>query len=130
MFVRDEPSSAAIALDSLVMEAKARADEETANRLLEETLAETLGIVNLKIVQALPITLAGFGYTRYASTPADLNEGEQNQMRSVTLRPYHADNGKIPVYVARNTTEALLFELDPWELAAFLSINCRTPIVA
>ena len=32
-------------------------------------------------------------------------------------------NEKIPIYVARNTTEALLYSLDPWRLAAFIEVN-------
>lgn len=39
------------------------------------------------------------------------------------LRSYPAIEGKIPIYVARNTTEGLLYDLDPWRLAAYVESN-------
>lgn len=83
-----------------------------------------LGLVDLRIVQALPILLAGFGYTRYFSSPQDSSDASgATNVGQVVLRSYPVVEGKIPIYVARNTTEALLYELDSWRLAAFLKLN-------
>jgi hypothetical protein len=127
IFVRDEPSSAAISLDQLIQDANEIGDVASENRLTEQkALAADLGLVNLQIVEALPILLAGIGYSRYFPVPQAGGDGDQ--AKRVTLRPFPAQNGKIPIYAARNTTEALLYELDPWRLAAFISINTKVPI--
>jgi hypothetical protein len=124
VFVRDEPSVNAISLRSLISETAASGDQASSQRLGdEEMLAAKLGLTELRIVQALPILLAGFGYTRYFSGPQDKDTSAASNTGAVVLRAYPAVEGKIPVYVARNTTEALLYELDPWRLAAFLEIN-------
>ncbi len=125
VFVRDEPSSNAISLEQLAAEATSSGDAATAARYSTETrLALDLGLVNLRILESLPIMLAGIGYTRYFSTPQEAAETDGSLRRnSLALRPYEVQDGKIPIYVARNTTEALLFELDPYRLAAFLGIN-------
>jgi hypothetical protein len=126
VFVRDEPSSGAISLADLKNESASAGDSETATRYAAEVqLGLDLGLVNLRVLEALPIMLAGIGYTRYFSTPQEASEGDSSSRgNSLTLRPYGAQDGKIPIYAARNTTEALLFELDPYRLTAFLSVNC------
>jgi len=121
VFVRDEPSATAISLDQLIKEASSRDEHGSAERLQDEReLASNLGLINLQIVQSLSILLAGIGYTRYYASPRDTDE---DGATSATLQPYTLQEGKIPIYVARNTTEALMYELDPWRLAAFLSVN-------
>jgi hypothetical protein len=121
IFVRDEASSAAISLDQLIKEAVARNDVASVQQLTEHLeISQQLGIANMQIVQALPILLAGIGYSRYYPSPQG---GDGDQAREVTLRPFASQSGKIPIYVARNTTEALLYEIDPWRLAAFLRLN-------
>jgi hypothetical protein len=128
VFVRDEPSSAAIPLEQLIQEAKENDDAETEVRLVDQkTLAEQLGLVRLQIVQALPILLAGFGYTRYFPVP-QVSGGDGEVAKAVTLRPFPPQNGKIPIYAARNTTEALLYEIDPKRLAAFISLNLKISV--
>jgi len=124
VFVRDEPSVNAISLRSLITETAASGDQASSQRLQEEEkLAAKLGLTELRIVQALPILLAGFGYTRYFSNPQDKDGSGTSNTGAVVLRTYPDVEGKIPVYVARNTTEALLYELDPWRVAAFLEMN-------
>jgi hypothetical protein len=125
VFVRDEPSAASISLSELIQETASAGDRATSSRLAgEQQLGKKLGLVDLRIVQALPILLAGFGYTRYFSSPQDTSDGSgASNVGQVVLRSYPAVDGKIPIYVARNTTEALLYELDPWRLAAFLKVN-------
>jgi hypothetical protein len=122
IFVRDEPSTAAISLGQLVDEAVTRKDAASADRLREQqAIAEQLGIAKLHIVQALPILLAGIGFSRYFASPQTAADGDQRT--DVKLRPFEGPGGKIPIYVARNTTEALLYELDPWRVTAFLQLN-------
>lgn len=127
VFVRDEPSTVAISLDDLIREATSLGDQAAAQRLeSERDLAARLGLVDLRIVQALPTLLAGIGYTRYFASPRDATENDgtgSGNASLVALRPFDAPNGKIPIYVARNTTEAFLYSLDPWRLAAFLEVN-------
>jgi len=127
VFVRDEPSSGAISLEGLIAETTFAGDLQTADRYRSEAqLALDLGLINLRIVEALPIMLAGIGYTRYFSTPQEASEADGSARgNSLALRPYEAQDGKIPIYAAKNTTEALLFELDPFRLAAFLMVNCE-----
>ena len=125
IFVRDEPSSVTLSLENLISEAKVLGDSVSAQRLeSERDVATQLGLVDLRVVQALPILLSGIGYTRYYASPGDITDTEGGENgQSVVLRPYNSSNEKIPIYVARNTTEALLYSLDPWRLAAFLEVN-------
>ncbi len=130
VFVRDEPSSVTVSLEDLITEANSLGDVASAQRWkTERELASQLGLVDLRVVQALPILLAGIGYTRYFGGPRDLadTDGSGNE-QPVVLRPYDSSNEKIPMYVARNTTEALLYNLDPWRLAAFLHVNMNLTI--
>lgn len=128
VFVRDEASSAAIPLDQLIREAQDLGDTPSADRLTEQkTLAAQLGLVRLQIVQALPILLAGIGFSRYFPAPQGTG-ADGDQAPQVSLRPFPLNNGKVPIYEARNTTEALLYELDPWRLAAFLAVNLKLPV--
>jgi hypothetical protein len=127
IFVRDEPSAAAVSLSELIAETDAAGDFAGSERLKSErTLAHKLGLSELRIVQSLPILLAGFGFTRYFSNP--LEAGDSSVPSQVVLRPYPTIDNKIPVYIARNTTEALLYDLDPWRLAAFLTVNTSLEI--
>ena len=121
IFVRDEPSIVSIPFNSLISEAASKGDSQSKERLIaDRELCESLGIINLAIVQELPIQLAGIGYSRYSSSPVDF-DGSASKAK---LNPYPvSDSNKIPLYVARNTTEALLYELDPWRIAAFLRAN-------
>lgn len=125
VFVRDDPASAAIPLESLINEARMYGDSGTADRLAsEQELAKQIGLVNLCVVQAVPILLAGIGFTRYRQNPGDVDDaGGSAAGPAATLRPFPEQEGRIPIYVARNDTEGLLWEADPWRLAAFLSVN-------
>jgi hypothetical protein len=125
LFVRDEPAAGAISLETLVREAADRGDAETANRLgSDRDEAASLGLEDLRIVEALPTLLAGFGYSRYFAGPQDGTDEEAEASLGATLRPYTSRSaGKIPIFAARNQTEALLYHLDPFRLAAFLFQN-------
>jgi len=125
LFVRDEPSAGALSLDQLIVETEASGSKESADRLRDErALGEKLGLSELRVVQALPILLAGVGFTRYFANPQDAAEISGNSgPGKVQLRSYPAIEGKIPIYVARNATEGLLYDLDPWRLAAYVEAN-------
>jgi hypothetical protein len=133
VFARDEPSINALALETLLEEARESGDSRSeAAFLQDQVVAESLGLVNLRVVQALPIVLAAVGYSRYFSGPTE-QQGSGGADREsgktpVSLRPFPEQDGKVPIYVARNTTEALLYELDPWRVAAFLERNCGLAI--
>src|SRR5439155_3753175 len=90
----------------------------------QQSIGQQLGLAKLYIVQALPILLAGIGFSRYFASPQGAGDGDRGT--DVKLRPFEVQGGKIPIYVARNTTEALLYELDPWRVAAFLASNVGT----
>ena len=63
IFVRDEPSSVTLSLENLISEASKLGDSVSTQRLeSERAIAAQLGLVDLRVVQALPILLAGIGY--------------------------------------------------------------------
>lgn len=126
VFVRDEPSSAAVSLDQLIIEAQGFGDQTAEQRLSEQKeLAAQLGLVNLRIVQSLPILLAAIGYSRVRPAPQPIEETDEDSKAKnpIALRPFAEQSNKLPIYVAENTTEAFFYELDPWRMAAFLSCN-------
>lgn len=122
VFVREEPDAVTISLEGLIEDARSKGDDDDGLKQLmnDRDLCRSLGLVNMSVVQQLPILLAGIGYSRYFAGPIGF-DGSTNKAQ---LRTYKTDDsGKIPLYVARNTTEALFYELDPWRLAAFLQVN-------
>lgn len=128
VFVRDEPSIGAIALEQLVREAKQAGDTDTAVRYERESeIGRTLGIERMSVVQTLPILLGAIGFSRYFAGPKEAADAG-GSASPVALRPFAHNSNKIPIYVARNTTEAMLYELDPWRLGAFLEANSEVKI--
>lgn len=128
VFVRDEPTIGAITLDRLAAESREGGDAQNAERILSDTqIAAELGLVDLRIIQALPTVLAGVGYSRYSVVPREKAEGDDSD-RGADLRPYSDTKGRIPIFVARNTTEALSYRLDPWRVAAFLKVNAGVSV--
>lgn len=127
VFVRDEPTMATLSLNSIRNDARDRGDSVTGDRLTSEiALAADLGLIDLAIVESLPIILAGYGYTRYFASPgAAADSGDPDRKNTLALRPFPTDahHGQIPILAARNTTEALSYRLDPWRLAATLTVN-------
>jgi hypothetical protein len=131
VFVRDEASIGSISLDKLIESAERNGDTNSFERLKnEKVLGESLGLVNLRIVESLPVLLGGYGFTRNFQSPMGEAESEAGiRQPQVVLQPYPEQSGKIPIYIARNTTEAILYELDPWRTAAFLSKNLGIEIL-
>lgn len=128
VFVRYEPSIGCISLDLLAQESRKNGDTAGEARYQSDrAIADDLGLVDLCIVQALPTVLAGVGYSRYSAAPRD-DDGETGGAKGAELRPYSDPKGRIPIYVARNTTEALLYHLDPWRVAAYLTLNTDVEI--
>jgi len=128
VFVRDEPSMAAISVQDIRDDARLRGDAATADRLSSEIdLAADLGLVDIAIVESLPIMLAGYGFTRYFASPGAATDSSDQDGRKNTLAlrsfPTDSHQGQIPVLAASNTTEALAYRLDPWRLAAALVAN-------
>lgn len=121
IFVRDDPKIMNITLDSIIQEAVHNNDSTQKSKIEnDKLLANSLGLINLGIIQNLPILLAGIGYTRYFANPIGVDGTNDN----IKLNPYTTDSkGRIPIYTARNSTEAFLYELDPWRLAAFIEMN-------
>src|SRR5262249_23117250 len=133
VFVRDEKTAGTLSLDDLIDEAEASGDVATAKRLASERdLAAGLGIRGLAVVSSLPILLASIGDSRYFTSPREAAgaDGSSTNARDVSLRPFPLQDGKTPIYAACNTTEALLYELDPWQLAAFLELNANLAVPA
>ncbi len=126
LFVRDEPSMVSVSLDQLIAEHLAIGDEVSTARLeSERVLALDLGLVDLAVIEELPTFLGGYGFTRWFPTPqADEDGGDGAHTPStLALKAFPDQDGKIPIYAAKNTTEAFMYRLDPWRLAAFLSAN-------
>jgi len=121
VFVRDERSVINISLDNLIYQAELNSNREAQIYYVDiKRLGKSLGLINMSVIQELPILLAGIGYSRYYASPVDF-DGTNNNTK---LRPYKIEeNGKIPIYIARNTTEAFMYELDPYRMAVFLEIN-------
>jgi hypothetical protein len=129
VFVRDDSSVGAVPLGQLAAEAHASAQNETVARLNTELeMSHQLGFSKLAVVRALPVLLAAYGYSRYFGSPRDATDDAGASGNAISLRPFPLEGGKLPIYVARNTTEALLYELDPWRLAAFLAVNGKAVI--
>lgn len=128
VFVRDDPAAACVSLDTLIDEARAGGFAEAAARLASERdLARAIGLVNLRVVGELPVLLAAIGYTRWRSNPLEADDSSSvTPVDSTVLRPFPDVDLKLPIYAVRNTTEALMYEVDPWRVAAFLSANTET----
>jgi Zn-finger nucleic acid-binding protein len=128
VFVRDDPTMSTITLEELTRESRGT-DNPTAERREQEIrLASSLGLLDLAVVEALPILLAGYGYTRQYQSPAIGSADGEDAGTAVALVPFPGKDGKIPILAASNTTEALLFRLDPWRMAAFLQRNLAMTI--
>ncbi|MCB9719738.1 MAG: hypothetical protein H6756_02595 [Candidatus Omnitrophica bacterium] len=121
VFVRDEPSNISFTLSSLCEQAKISQNMEAFSHYNDALdMAYELGLINLAVVQELPILLAGIGYSRYFGSPIDFDGASNDaKLNTYAIR----EDGKIPLYVAKNSTEAFMYELDPWRVAAFLEIN-------
>ncbi len=116
LFVRDHPRMQSQELSSLLKEAIEQGDNLTQERYnLDKKIADKLGLTSLYILEAFPLLLAAIGYSRVYSAP--------KPDTTTRLRPFITNRPKIPLYAVRSTTEALMFELDPWREAAWLLEN-------
>jgi hypothetical protein len=125
IFVRDDKSCAPLNFSTLIVAAREAGDEPlAANREQDLALAHDLGIDDLKLIQQLPLVLAAYGYTRHLSDPYSSTHPDAKGVTfSATLRPFDSLEEKIPIYVARNSTEGVLVSLDPIRAAAYLHVN-------
>jgi hypothetical protein len=124
VFVRDDRGCAPLSLAELVFHAQQTRDHQSEDRYRRELdLGRSLGIGRLQLIQELPLILGAYGYSRYLSDPYAITKDARGIEGRATLRPFDLVDGKIPIYTARNTTEALFFEVDPRVLAIFLTLN-------
>jgi len=116
VFVRDHPRMQSWKLSSLLSEAQKQDDELASTRYEKDKVkANQLGLTNVSVLEAFPLLLAAIGYSRVYQSP---QSGSNTK-----LRPFITNRPKIPLYAVRSTTEALMFELDPWWEAAWLLEN-------
>jgi len=119
LFVRDHPRMQSRTLETLWTEAQAESDSlATATYATDRITAEELGLAHPAVIEAFPLLLAAVGYSRVYASPQS-----EAAATPVVLRPFVSDRPKIPIYAIRNTTEALMVELDPWWEAAWLAEN-------
>ncbi len=114
LYVRDHPRMQATNLPTALQRAREHGDSLAENRHeADRRTADDLGIANLQLIEGFPLLLAAVGYSRFKGSPSE----------GTKLRPFIAERPKIPLYTVSSTTEALLFELDPWREAAWLLEN-------
>ena len=125
VFVRDDKSCAPLDFSTLIVTARQAADRDLAQKREEDlSLAQGLGIAELRLIQQLPLVLAAYGYTRFLSDPYSCtNPDAKGATFSATLRSFEPLEDKIPIYAARNSTEGILISLDPVRAAAYLHLN-------
>lgn len=117
LYVRDHAVLQSTTLTALLQQAQERKDTlSQARYTADERTAADLGITNLQLIEAFPLLLASVGFSRFKGQPAE----------GIKLRPFIAERSKIPIYAVPSTTEALMFELDPWQEAAWLIENTFT----
>jgi hypothetical protein len=120
VFLKHSSQVGTVSLSSLISQAEAERDSSALQRLEgDRRLSQRLGISELSLLSAMPLKLIGYGFTRQYNYPASGTGDETGAL----LRPYPEVERKLPIYVVANTSEALLFELDPWHVAAFLQLS-------
>lgn len=121
LFVRDHSQLQSFELSDLLKQAAEHHDYLAQDRYTDDlAVADRLGMTQLQILEKFPLLLAAVGFSRVYAGP--------QQSKGVTmLRPFIADRPKIPIYAVRSTTEAFMFELDPWREAAWLIENGISP---
>ncbi|HKP54944.1 MAG TPA: hypothetical protein VJ183_20100 [Chloroflexia bacterium] len=116
LFVRDHPRMQASRLSDLLRQATEQGDTHATERYTEDlALSESIGFADLRLLEKFPLLLAAVGYSRVQVSPAPGT--------TTALRPFDANKPKIPIYAIRSTTEAFMFEIDPWWEAAWLLEN-------
>jgi len=122
LFVRDHPKANTISVNSLLAQAIEK-DSILEKDLYQNTLRgmDELGIKDLRITSDLPMVLAAVGYSRYSYEKTKIVKGKKISAR-LRLFPRTREN-KFPVYIAKKTTEALAFSLDPFRWSAWLLAN-------
>ncbi len=105
-------------LDHLISEAGSTNQFVVQNQLVEaRNIAHELGLKDLIVHEEFPVILAAIGYTR-----AKKNPGE------AILRPFPANPAaslkhKIPIPIAKNKNEAVMFSLEAKRILAWLYVN-------
>lgn len=129
VFVKSHQPIGTMSLRSLATQAQAHDASAWDRMQSDQALAGRLGISDLSIIEALPLKLIGFGYTRRYAEPRPSNP--DGREAPILLQPYpETGDHRLPIYVTPNTTEGLLIELDPWQAAAFLQVNAGVRVPA
>lgn len=120
VFLKHSAQVGTVSLESMSAKARAEGDGASLQRLEDdERFARQLGMSGLSLLSAMPLKLIGYGFSRQYRYPPTSGGGDTGAL----LRPYPEVDRKLPIYVNANESEALLFELDPWHVAAFLQLN-------
>lgn len=103
-----------ITVDKVAERLKERGEVERAGTFKTESskIMAELGLASVEAIEDFPIAQMAFGFTRVTRDPN----------RSM-INPFHADDGRHPIYVLPTETEGLWFQLDPVAVAAWLSAN-------
>ncbi|MBM7854316.1 hypothetical protein JOC37_000689 [Desulfohalotomaculum tongense] len=89
--------------------------------LAAEDAVKKFGFEDIHLIEEFPVITAVFGYTRVSFEPVD-NRNGRNIETVIKAFPRRRD-GRVPVYVDRGGTEALLFRLDPLAVTEWLKGN-------
>lgn len=84
-----------------------------------------MGIAELVLIRGLPVCEFSFGYTRVSSEPVYVREFNNRGVNMpVRLNAFpQMRNGKRPIYVTRQSNEALYFCLDEGRVGRWLRVN-------
>jgi hypothetical protein len=121
LYARDHPAPKTRSLRDLRNEAQAAGDLSSVQRHEEDLQAlHDLGLDDIRVMTDLPILLGAAGFSRVAGQHRRTRGDKEIE---VSLRLFPAIQTRYPVYTAENTTEGLLFSLDPYQWAAWLVEN-------
>jgi hypothetical protein len=121
LYTRDHPTPNTRCLSSLWREAEDAGDIASAERFREDLAAmRDLGLSDLRVMTDLPVMLCAIGYSRWMPEHRRVRTGEE---LTASLRLFPQHQNRHPIYTAENTTEGLLFTLDPYQWAAWLAEN-------
>lgn len=122
LYARDHPAPKTRPLQELIGEAQTAGDVSTMQRYEDDLQALCdLGLSDIRVMTDLPIVLGAVGFSRVAKEHKRVRSGKDI---NVTLRLFPATpQNRYPIYTAENTTEGMLFSLNPFQWAAWLAEN-------
>lgn len=125
VFARDHAAPRTRSIADLLSTAEQAQDWASVQRHRDDIAGlQELGLAELHVMTDLPIALAAVGFSR-VSHEHKRKYGTLTTTTSLRLFPQTSQN-KFPIYAAENTTEGILFSLDPYRWAAWLVENAWT----